>query len=95
MLRRCSRLHRGQVQTGRRFSVPRAHVARARARAASSSGIVPHVAQTTDSFADGPATSAQPADFAAALAAFLKSRTRWRESGSTTSATERYEPVSA
>ncbi len=96
MLRRFSRLHCGQVHTGRRFSVPRAQVARARVRAASSSaGIVPHVAQTTRSSADGPATSAQAPDFAAALAAFLKSRTRWRESGSTTSATERYEPVSA
>jgi len=95
MLRRCSRLQCGQVHTGRRFSVPRAQVVSASARASSSAGIVPQVAQTMRSSADGAATSAQAPDFAAALAAFLKSRTRWRESGSTTSATERYEPVSA
>ena len=93
MLRRWVRLQASQVHTSRPFSTPRAQVVRASAAASSSTGTAPHVAQTGRG-SDAVGTGQLP-DFAAALAAFLKSRTFCSDSPSTTSATERNEPGSA
>jgi len=92
MLRRCVRLQRSHVHTSRPFSTPRVQVIRASAAASSSAGIAPHVAQTGRG--SGAAGTGQLPDLAAALAAFLKSRTFCSDSASTTSATERNEPGS-
>ncbi len=102
MPRRWVRLHASQVHVSRPFSTPRVHVTRARAAAASSAGTAPHVAQPgrapdaggTASAARLAATAQSP-ERAAALAAFLKSRTFCSDSASTTSATERKDPASA
>ena len=103
MLRRWVRLQVSQVHTSRPFSTPCAQVIRASAAASSSGGVVPHVAHTGRGADAGDPASvvlagghrAQPSARAAALAAFLKSRTFCSDSASTTSATERYDPVSA
>ena len=93
MLRRWVRLHASQVHPSRPFSTPWLQVIRARAAASSSVGVAPHVAHTgRGSTAAG--TGQLPA-LAAALAAFLKSRTFCSDCASTTSATERNEPGSA
>ena len=64
--------------------------------ASSPDGLDPHVAHTGwASRASPPPVTGQALVFAAAFAAFLKSRTFWSESGSVTSATDRNEPSSA
>ena len=104
MLRRCRRLHSTHVQVSRPASTVRVHVNRATSTS-SGPGTAPHVAQTGSGCERRGASAAGSAigqpfaaaafAFAAAFAAFLTSRTFWRDSGSVTSATERNEPVSA